>query len=106
MWVIRLILFVALLSLLVYMFAANAGQTVDLRFFGRELLAVEVFWVAVIAFAAGLMAAVIGMGLRELRHRRELGRMRRQHAALQRELADLRALPLQEMTGAGNRGDR
>lgn len=100
MWMIRLIFFVLLLLLLVYVFASNAGQTVDLRFFGREFLAIGIFWVVGVSFCAGLLAALLGMGLREFRHRREIGRMRRQNAALQRELADLRALPLAELTDA------
>lgn len=101
----RLVLFVLLLFLLVYVFAANAGQTVDLRFFGREFLAVGVFWVVAASFVAGLVVALIGMGLREWRHRGELGRLRRRNADLQKELEDLRALPLQELTeGSDGKG--
>jgi lipopolysaccharide assembly protein A len=103
-WVFRLIVFLLLLILLVYLFATNAGQTVDLRFFGQEWLAIDVFWVVVVSFALGLLAALVGMGLREVRHRRELGRLRRQTAVLQRELTDLRSLPLQELTDRSNRG--
>jgi hypothetical protein len=39
------------------------------------------------------------MGLREWRLRRELGRVRKQQVARDRELEDLRALPLQELSG-------
>lgn len=106
MWVIRLVLFLLLLFLLVYMFAANADQTVDLRFFGREFLAVGVFWIVAVSFAGGLLAALIGMGLREWRHRRELGRLRRHNSALTRELADLRALPLEDLKHGPREGDR
>jgi uncharacterized integral membrane protein len=105
MWVIRLVFFLILLFLLVYVFAANAGQTVDLRFFGREFLAVGIFWIVAVSFGAGVLATMIGMGLRQWRYRRELGRMRRQNSALQHELTELRALPLQELSDTHNRGD-
>ena len=106
MFVIRWILFVILLFLLVYVFAANASQTVDLKFYGREFLEVGFFWIVAASFAGGLLAAMFGMGLREFRHRRELNRLRRQNVSLQRELADLRSLPLQDLTDLEDRGDR
>lgn len=99
MWVIRLVFFLLLLFLLVYLFVANAGQTVDLNLFGREYLDLGLFWIVAGAFLLGFVAAVVGMGLREFRLRRELGRQRKQHDSLSRELTDLRALPLQELTG-------
>lgn len=99
MWVIRLVFFLLLLFLLVYLFVANAGQTVDLNLFGREYLDLGLFWIAAGAFLLGFFAALVGMGMREVRLRRELGRHRKQHDSLSRELTDLRALPLQELTG-------
>lgn len=98
MWMVRLIFFLLLLALLVYFFAANAGQTVDLRFFGRELLAIELFWVVAASFGLGLLVAGSGWLAREWRHRREAGRLRRQNAGLEKELGELRTLPLRELT--------
>lgn len=97
MWVIRLVFFLLLLFLLVSLFVANAGQTVDLNLFGREYLDLGLFWIVAGSFLLGVAAAVMGMGLREFRLRRELGRQRRQHDSLSRELTDLRALPLQDL---------
>ncbi|MEZ4389436.1 MAG: LapA family protein [Candidatus Krumholzibacteriia bacterium] len=107
MWVIRLVLFLVLLFLLVYFFVTNAGQTVDLNLFGREYLDLGLYWIAGAAFGLGLLAAFVGMGLREFRLRRELSRQRKLQAGLERELADLRALPLQELTNpdAAGKGD-
>lgn len=99
MWVIRLVFFLLLLFLLVYLFVANAGQSVDLNLFGRQYPDLGLFWVVAGSFLLGVAAVVVGMGLREIKLRQELGRQRRQQDSLSRELADLRALPLQELTG-------
>jgi uncharacterized integral membrane protein len=98
MSVIKLVIFLLLLLVLVYLFATNTGQTVDLRFFGREYLAVDLFWVVVASFVLGVLVTGCGLLLREWRHRRELGRLRRHGNRLEQELADLRTLPLQELT--------
>ena len=99
MWVIRLVFFLLLLFLLVYVFATNWDQTVDLQFFGREFLDLPLFYVVAACFGLGFMAALLGMGLREWRLRREIGRLKRQSGTLDRELAELRSLPLQELSG-------
>jgi len=104
-WVIRLVFFLLLLFVLVYLFAANAGQTVDLDVFGREYLDLGLYWVVAASFALGFLAAIAGMGLRELRLRRELSRLRKQRAVADRELADLRSLPLQDLAGKPARKD-
>ncbi len=105
MWVIRLVVFLLLLFVLVYVFAANAAQTVDLNFFGREYLDLPLFWVVASSFALGFLAALVGMGAREWRHRRDIGRLRKQNAVMDQELADLRTLPLQELAGESTAKD-
>lgn len=97
MWLIRLVFFVLLLFLLVYVFATNASQTVDLRLFGREYLDLGLFWIVAASVIMGVLAAVAGMGMREFRLRRDRKRLRRERDELQRELADLRALPLKDL---------
>lgn len=97
MWVVRLIVFLLLLFLLVYLFVANAGQTVDLNLFSYEFLDLALFWVVAASFALGLLAALSGMGLRELQLRRSMGRLRKENQTLEKELADLRSLPLHDL---------
>lgn len=106
MWVIRLVLFLLLLFLLVYVFATNADQTVDLRFMGRDYLDLSLFWIVAASVALGVIATLAGMGLREFRLRRELSRSRKAQASLERELGELRALPLKELSGETPAKDR
>ena len=104
MWVVRLVVFLLLLFLLVYLFVANAGQTVDLKLFTYEFLDLGLFWVVSGSFALGLLAALSGMGLRELQLRRGMGRLRKEKQVLERELADLRSLPLNDLAAEPEAG--
>jgi len=105
--VVRLVFFLLLLFLLVYLFVANAGQTVDLSLFGRDFLDLGLYWIVAASFALGLLAMMVGMGLREFRVRREAAQLRKENRTLQKELADLRALPLQDLSSeaAATKGD-
>ncbi len=105
MLIVRLVVFLLLLVLLAYLIASNAGQAVDLRFFGREYLAVDLFWIVAGSFIAGVFCAGIALLTREWRHHREVGKLRRQLATVQREIGDLRTLPLQDLTGDGQAKD-
>ena len=105
-WVFRLIVLVVVVAALVIVVADNKDQTVDLRFFHYEYLDTPVMYVATGAFFLGLLMTLLFMSLREFRHQREIGRLRRQARNLEKELADLRTLPLQELSGeTAARGD-
>ncbi len=102
MWVIRLVFFVLLLFLLVYVFAANSDQTVDLNFFKYEFLDLSLFWVVAVCAALGFLAAFVTMSLREWRHRREISHLKRHSRKMTKELADLRSIPLQQLSEGGS----
>ena len=99
MWVFRLVLLLLVVVGLGYILAANMDQTVDLEFFGYEYLDTPLIYVVAACFVIGFLVALFVMGMREWRHRREIARLRRRNRELDRELADLRTLPLQELTG-------
>ena len=98
--VIRLVLLLVLVSVLVVVLAANMDQTVDLDFVGYEYLDTPLLYVAAGCFGLGFLTALVAMGMREWRHRREISGLKRQRRILDRELADLRSLPLQELSGS------
>lgn len=99
MWVFRLVLLLLVVVALGYVLAANMDQTVDLEFFGYEYLDTPLIYVVAACFVLGFLVALVVMGMREWRHRREIGRLKRQNRTLDRELGDLRTLPLQELSG-------
>ena len=106
MWVFRLIVLLGLVVGLGYILAANMDQTVDLEFFRYEYLDTPLIYVVAACFVLGFLVALIVMGMREWGHRREIRHLKRQVRDLDRELAELRTLPLQELSGeSAARGD-
>lgn len=94
MWVIKGLLFLVLLFVLVYFFVTNADQTVDLDVFGHSYLGISIYWLVVICYLAGFATSFVLAALRELRFHRDLGVLRRQLRERDKEIADLRTLPL------------
>lgn len=107
MWVVRGILFLALLFTLVYFFITNSDQSVDINFFGRSFLGISIYWVVVVSFGLGFATSFILAAVREIRFHREIGRLKKSLSTKDREIGDLRTLPLRESkaaTGDSNAG--
>jgi uncharacterized integral membrane protein len=98
-FIFRLVLLILVVIALGYILAANMDQTVDLEFFGYNYLDTPLVYVVAACFALGFLVALVIMGMREWRHRREIGSLKRHSRKLNKELADMRALPLQELSG-------
>ena len=96
MWVVRGLLFLVLLFTLVYFFITNSEQSVDINFFGRSFLGISIFWVVVVSYMLGFATSFILAALREIRFHREIGRLKKAVATKDREIGDLRTLPLKE----------
>ncbi len=96
MWVVKGLLFLSLLFVLVYFFATNSDQSVDLDLFGRSLLGINLYWVVSACFLLGFATSFVMAAVRELRFHREIGRLKKAVKAKDREIADLRTLPLRD----------
>lgn len=96
-WVVRGLLFLALLFTLVYFFITNSEQSVDINFFGKSYLGISIYWIVVISYLLGFATSFILAALREIRFHREIGRLKKAVATKDREIGDLRTLPLQEV---------
>lgn len=94
MWIFRGILFLVLLVVLVIFFVDNSNQSVDIKFFTKSFLGISIYWVVIISFLVGFASSFFLAVIREFRFRGEIGRLKRQGAAKDREIADLRTLPL------------
>jgi uncharacterized integral membrane protein len=95
-WVVRGLLFLALLFTLVYFFITNSDQVVDIDFFGRDFLGISIYWVVVVSYMLGFATSFVLASLREFRFHREIGRLKREVAAKDKEIGDLRTIPLRE----------
>ena len=96
MWVFKGLVFLALLFALVYFFVTNSGQSVDLNFFGYRLLGISIYWVVVVSFMVGFATSFVLAALREFKFQRRIGRLQKEGQAKDREIADLRTLPLRD----------
>lgn len=94
MWVFKGLLFLILLFVCVYFFVTNSGQSVDINFFGKHYLGISIYWVVVISFLVGFATSFVLAALREIGFHREIGRLKKAHRAKDKEIADLRTLPL------------
>lgn len=96
MWIVRGLLFLVLLFAMVYFFVTNSGQSVDINLFGKSYLGVSMYWVVVVSFMLGFGTALVLALVREIRLQRDMARLRKLARDKDRELADLRTLPLRE----------
>jgi len=99
-WIIKGFLFLALLFVLVYFFVTNANQTVDINLFGRMYLDISIYWFAVAAFLLGFATSFLFAVVREIRCRGEIRRLKKAARDKDREIADLRTLPLRDLPEA------
>ena len=97
-WLLRGFVFLVLLFALVYFFVTNSGQSVDLNVFGKSFLGISIYWVVVVSFLLGFATSFVLAALREFRFHREIARLKKDAAAKNREIADLRTLPLRQET--------
>jgi uncharacterized integral membrane protein len=100
-WVVRGLLFLVLLFTLVYFFITNSDQSVDINFFGRSFLGISIYWIVVVSYMLGFATSFVLAALREFRFHREIGKLKKNVAAKDREIGDLRTLPLKETGPAG-----
>ena len=96
MWIVKGLLFLVLLFVMVYFFITNSGQAVDIDFFGRDFLGISIYWVVVASFLLGFATSFVVAAFREFRFHREIRRLSKANQTKDREIADLRALPLRE----------
>jgi len=95
-WIVRGLLFLVLLFAMVYFFVTNSGQSVDINLFGTSYLGVSMYWVVVVSFMLGFGTALVLALIREIRLQRDMSRLRKLTRDKDRELADLRTLPLRD----------
>jgi uncharacterized integral membrane protein len=101
-WVVKGLLFLVLLFVLVYFFVTNAGQTVDINLFGRMYLDISIYWIAVVSVLVGFASSFVLAAIREFRLHGEIRRLKKAARDKDQEIAELRALPLPDLTDTGS----
>lgn len=96
MWLLRGFVFLVLLFGLVYFFVTNSGQSVDINLFGTSFLGISIYWIVATSFLLGFATSFVLAALREFRFHRDISRLKREVAVKDKEIADLRTMPLRE----------
>lgn len=96
MWFIRsLIILVGVIAFL-WVGMNNADQRVDFKFFNKEFIGLNLNLLLLLVFAVGMVFSFLIWVLNEFTLRSQIGRYRREVTRLEKELAALRSLPLEE----------
>jgi uncharacterized integral membrane protein len=97
MWMVKGIFYLLVLIIMAIFFAQNSGKSVDLRFFNREYLDIPLYYIMIGSFLLGLVFSLLLAMLRELKLHSKLRSMQRDLGERDREISELRSLPLQDM---------
>lgn len=105
MWFLRsLIILVGVVAFL-WVGMNNADQRVDFKFFHKEFLDLSLNLLMLLVFAAGMVFSFAIWVLNEFSLRNQISRQRREITRLEKELAALRSLPLEDAGGAPGESD-
>ena len=96
MWFVRSFLILAGVVAVLWLGMENADQTVDFTFFTRIYPGLELTFLLMIVFVAGMVFSFLISVINELALRRQLTQARRELVRMDRELASLRSLPLED----------
>lgn len=96
MSIVRGFVFLVLLVVLVYFFAENNDKSIDIDFFGKSFYAISIYWIVLVSFMLGFATSFISATMREFRLRRDISRLRKDNTTKDREIADLRTMPLRQ----------
>ncbi len=99
MWFIRSFLILAGVVAFLWIGMENARQTIDFTFFTRDYPGLALNVVMLFVFVAGMVFSFVIAVINELNLRRQLSQARRQLARMDREIAALRSLPLEDTDG-------
>jgi uncharacterized membrane protein YciS (DUF1049 family) len=104
-WFIRsLIILVGVIAFL-WVGMNNADQRVDFKFFNKEFIGLNLNLLLLLVFAVGMVFSFLIWVLNEFTLRNQISRYRREVTRLEKELAALRSLPLEETEPAPGESD-
>lgn len=99
MWLIRsLIILIGVIAFL-WVGMNNADQRVDFKFFTKDFVGLNLNLLLLLVFAVGMVFSFLIWVLNEFTLRSQISRYRREVERLEKELAALRSLPLEEPDG-------
>ncbi len=104
MWIIKGILYLLVLIAMALFFTQNSGESVDLKLLHWEYLDIPLYYVMLGGFLCGILVSLVVGGVREVKLRNRLRIQGRDLKDRDAEIAELRALPLREMSAGDTAG--
>jgi len=98
-WLIRSIIILVGTIAFLWLGMHNASERVDFHFFTKTYMGLSLNLLMLVVFAAGMVFSFLIFVFSELQLRHAIGKKQRQVVRLERELAALRNLPLEEGEG-------
>jgi uncharacterized membrane protein YciS (DUF1049 family) len=99
-WFVRSILILAGVIAFLWIGMENADQRVNFTFFTREYPGQELNFLLLLVFVSGMVFSFLISVINELNLRRQLSQARRELTRMDREIAALRSLPLEDTDAA------
>ncbi len=99
MWLIRSVITLIGVVAVLWIGMINAGQQVDFTFFTKTFLGLSLNLLILAVFLAGMLFSFVIFILSEFQLRHTVGQKQKEISRLERELAALRNLPLEESQG-------
>lgn len=96
MWFIRSLVIMAGVIAVLWMGMENAGATVDFTFFTRRYPGLSLNFLMLLVFVSGMVFSFLISVINEMNLRRQLAQARRDVMRVNREVASLRSLPLDD----------
>jgi uncharacterized integral membrane protein len=95
-WFVRSFLILAGVVAFLWIGMENASQTIDFTFFTRRYPGLPLDVLMLFVFVAGMVFSFVISVINEINLRRKLAQARRQLTRMDREIAALRSLPLED----------
>ncbi len=99
MWFIRSFLILVGVIAFLWLGMENADQTVDFTFFTKLYPGLNLNFLMLLVFVSGMVFSFLISVINEVALRRQLAQTRRELTRMDREIAALRSLPLEDTEG-------
>ena len=96
MWFIRSLVIMSGVIAVLWMGMENAGATVDFTFFTRRYPGLSLNFLMLLVFVSGMVFSFLISVINEMNLRRQLAQAKRDVMRVNREVASLRSLPLDD----------
>lgn len=96
MWFVRSLLILVGVIAFLWLGMENADQTINFTFFTREYPGLSLDFLMLLVFVSGMVFSFLISVINELHLRRRLAQARRELTRMDREIAALRSLPLDD----------